>query len=249
MEYLNGGREKKIKRDNDKVIRPCNDWTQYVHVFLRYLHSNGFNKVPHPLGKDEKGNELVSFINGNVYNDMLPDYLRTEETLKRVAGLLKDYHDNSASYVELLNGDEKWMLLPVEPFEVMCHGDFAPYNVVFENDIPKAIIDFDTVHPGPRLWDISYALYRWVPLMNPENPESFGDVTDQKNRVEIFLDTYGMFYRENTVIENVIMRLESLLDYIFSESGNGNEDFKKNVDDGHHLSYIKDISYIKKYFR
>jgi len=35
---------------------------------------------------------------------------------------------------------------------------------VFRKGMPVALIDFDTAHPGPRIWDVAYAAYRFVPL-------------------------------------------------------------------------------------
>ncbi|MGI4776165.1 MAG: phosphotransferase [Janthinobacterium lividum] len=32
----------------------------------------------------------------------------------------------------------------------MCHGDFAPHNVVYSKDQAIGIIDFDVCHPAPR---------------------------------------------------------------------------------------------------
>lgn len=60
------------------------------------------------------------------------------------------------------------MLSAVNPIEVMCHGDFAPYNVVLNGSDAVGIIDFDTLHPGSRLSDVAYAVYRWAPLKIPE---------------------------------------------------------------------------------
>ena len=50
------------------------------------------------------------------------------------------------------------------PAEVVCHNDFAPYNVVFGDDGPVGVIDWETAAPGARVWDVAYAAYRFVPL-------------------------------------------------------------------------------------
>ena len=47
---------------------------------------------------------------------------------------------------------------------MICHNDVAPYNTVFVDGRPRALIDFDTAGPGPRVWDIAYAAYTFVPL-------------------------------------------------------------------------------------
>ncbi|WP_405867085.1 phosphotransferase [Streptomyces sp. NBC_01515] len=41
------------------------------------------------------------------------------------------------------------------PVEVICHGDFAPYNCVFTGEGAVGLIDFDAARPGPRAWDLA----------------------------------------------------------------------------------------------
>jgi len=54
------------------------------------------------------------------------------------------------------------------------------------------IIDFDVSHPGPRSWDIAYALYRWAPFTNPNNKDGFGSIYDQIKRARLFCEAYGL---------------------------------------------------------
>lgn len=150
-EELTGGREGKIRKDNDKVIRPSNPWTPHVHAFLRYLKGQGMENIPTPYGLTESGEEIVSFVEGIVYNEELPASILTDEILVEVAQLLRRYHDLGAAYMAKLSGDEVWMLPARTPAEVMCHGDFAPYNITFTDGHVHGIIDFDTLHPGSRL--------------------------------------------------------------------------------------------------
>ena len=72
-EVLHGGRRGKISKEEDKVIRPGNKWTSHVQSFLSFMHENGFNNIPKPYGINESGMEMVSFVDGTVYNDSLPN--------------------------------------------------------------------------------------------------------------------------------------------------------------------------------
>jgi hypothetical protein len=64
MEFLQGGRENKIARVANTVRRPAGPWTESVHALLRHVRAVGFTAVPQPLGFDEAGNEIVTFLAG-----------------------------------------------------------------------------------------------------------------------------------------------------------------------------------------
>ena len=41
------------------------------------------------------------------------------------------------------------LLEAVEPYEVICHGELAPYSCIFDGSRLVGLIDFDTVRPDP----------------------------------------------------------------------------------------------------
>ena len=242
-ERLTGGREGKIFREADCVVRPANPWTHHVHDFLNYLIAGGFECVPHAQAITDDGREIVSFVDGTVYNDGLPDVIMTDETLRDVAKLLRCFHDKGADYISRLDGDECWMLPKRAPAEVLCHGDFAPYNITFVDDKVYGIIDFDTLHPGPRLWDIAYAAYRWVPFVSPENPDYRDGLARQMERLRLFAEAYG----SRDLPDMMIARIGALVDYMRKEAAAGNEDVQRNIAEGHMNLYLQDIAYLQRY--
>lgn len=243
-EKLVGGRNDIYKVDQ-KVIRPVNIWSKTVHDFLGYLNKKGIDFVPIPYEINDKY-EIVSFIEGEVYNYPLPLMFHDDLMIVSAAVLLKKYHNVSEQYLSQLNGKEEWMLPTLTPIEVICHGDFAPYNIVINNNQANAIIDFDTIHPGSKMWDISYAIYRFVPLINPQSKESFGTFEEKIRRVKLFLDTYNVSKSmRDEFVDTLIFRLESLVKYIENEAKNGNDDFQGNIDNGHLVQYLDDIKYLK----
>lgn len=246
MEYLEGGREKQIVRNENTVTRPSGPWTPTIHKLLRSIRSNGFTSAPIPISVDSNGKETISYVHGDVYNYPLPDSVASTEALQSAAALLRKYHDSTIRFCESLNGNEKWWLPPTEPIEVICHGDYAPYNVVFKNMTAVGIIDFDTAHPGSRIWDISYALYRWAPFVNPSNQNGFGKERDCLLRAKQFCLSYGLpdpGWRN--LFSNMILRLENLVALMRKEASSGNISFKQNIADGHDQLYIDDIDYLK----
>ena len=211
------------------------------------MHENGFSNIPKPYGINEEGKEVVSFVEGEVFNDSLPDMIMSDEVLIDVAKLLRRYHDIGEKYVQRLTGEEVWMLPKKEPQEVMCHGDFAPYNMTFVEGEVHGIIDFDTLHPGSRLWDIAYAVYRWIPFVSPTNPDYRENLEEQIRRLKLFADTYGLCADARKDLPKMMVeRIQSLVSYMQREAENGNEDVLKNIEDGHMKMYLDDIQYIRE---
>jgi hypothetical protein len=248
-EYLAGGRDNVIYRKENCVFRPSGEWTRYVHKYLKYLHDSGFKKVPYPFGIDQKGIECLSFVEGTIFNGILPEEARSDEALISVAETLREFHDKGNEYVKCLDGNETWMLPKREPIETLCHGDFAPYNIALTGSEVVGIIDFDTLHPGPRLWDIAYALYRWIPMMAPSNPENFGSEEDKHRRLRLFMDSYEVYSSSDNVeiLKWIGNRLEFLINYMKEEAAKGNETFQKHIEAGHLMQYIIDLEYIRAF--
>ena len=55
-----------VVRVGDTVCRPAGPHTPAVHALLSYLQTVGFEGAPRPLGIDERGREILSFIEGTV---------------------------------------------------------------------------------------------------------------------------------------------------------------------------------------
>ena len=103
------------------------------------------------------------------------------------------------------------------------------------------------MHPGTRLWDLAYAIYRWVPFMAPANPEHRGDLAGQLRRLRLFADSYGMTEAERRDLPKaMIERLQSLISYMETEAARGNEDMRKNIEAGHLTLYRRDIAYFEE---
>ena len=235
-EQLVGGRSE-IFKEGKKVYRPKPFNHIEVHKFLDYLQSRGSRITPKVIGITDH-QEVLSFMKGTVYNE-LPFALQTDKMLKTAAKLLKKFHDLSRGYIWHLEGNEQWLLPAQEHVELICHGDFAPYNVTIVGEYAKAIIDFDTIHPGSAMWDIAYAIYRWVPF------EAGGDLQAQIRKAKVFLTAYNSEWRDNeTFVYVLTRRLEALVQFMQKEANEGNENFKQNIEDGHLQKYLRDIEYL-----
>lgn len=240
-EKLTGGNITAVFRIGSTVHRETGPWTPQVHRLLVHLRNKGINEVPAPLGFDEQGREILTFIPGLVGNDPLPESLRTDDVLIAAARLLRRLHDATVDVAPTwLTG---WRAPAREPVEVICHGDFTPYNCVFEQGKLIGVIDFDYAHPGSREWDLAYALYRFAPIMAPSNPDSFGSLSEQCRRVRLFCDAYGLENRSQ-IVQTIKLRLAYMADFLRQGAAQGDERLQANIDAGHLLIYENDYAYV-----
>jgi len=231
-----------VVRVGNTVRRIPGKWTPSVHALLKYLRSHRFVSVPEPLGFDKKGREILSFIEGEVGTYTLTSAARSNAALISAAKLLRAYHDATVDFLSSHHGD--WQLENHPPLEVICHGDYAPYNCVYSKDQVIGMLDFDMAHPGSRVWDVAYAVYRFAPITAPDNQDGFGTCQAQAERARLFCDTYGLREREN-LIPTVLERISALVDFLYARANAGNTIYQKFVAEGHDKLYLNDLNYIK----
>jgi hypothetical protein len=240
---LEGGRPGTIIRTGNRVSRPAGPWSKSVHASLNHLHRQGFDAAPQPIELAD-GRETLSFLDGEVANDPPPAFFRDDTILVAAAHLLRRYHDAAVNF-EIPDG-AVWMHPAQENAQVVCHSDFAPYNTVFRNEMPVGIIDFDVAHPAPRLWDIAYALYRWVPCGNPAAAPERGSLEEQARRIRYFLEAYGLDrpHWPNAVAQ-MIIRLEALTASMQQKADAGDEKFQADIARGDLNLYLGDIAWLR----
>ncbi|GAE29411.1 phosphotransferase [Alkalihalobacillus hemicellulosilyticus] len=251
---LTGGNVSNVYRLGDTVRRDLKRDSMKIHSLLKHLENKGYHYAPKFLGIDEKGREVLSFIEGEAGNDPLKAYMWSNQSLKEIAKMLRLYHDAVSDFP--LSDD--WQPIDKTPphFEVLCHNDFARYNIIFNHERPVGIIDFDVAGPGPRLWDIAYTLYTCVPLSRfylSEAGEKVYYETSQhanrvKQRVQLFFDSYGET-RKDDYLETVLLRLEGLCQTIERKANEGDPAFQKMIEEGHLEHYQNDMAFIQTYGR
>lgn len=251
-ELLTGGNVSNVYRVGDTVRRELKPDSPKIHKLLNHLHNKGFNYAPKFLGIDEKGREILSFIEGESGNYPLKDYMWSDDVLIEIAKMIRLYHDSVSDF----SFDDSWQSIDNTPqqFEVLCHNDFAIYNIVFNHERPRGIIDFDVAGPGPRLWDIAYTLYTCVPLSRYYLSETGEKVyynsllhADRvKRRVKLFFESYGEEI-EQDYLEMVLLRLDGLCKTIIRKADEGDTAFQKMIDEGHLEHYQNDIKFISEH--
>jgi aminoglycoside phosphotransferase (APT) family kinase protein len=94
----------------------------------------------------------------------------TDEQIAAVMRLLRRYHDTF--------GDD-----------VTGHGDFGPWNIVWRNGLPFAVIDFDNVYRGDAADDVAYALRMFISYGFSRDPP-----TELVRRTGAALQAYGTIF-------------------------------------------------------
>jgi aminoglycoside phosphotransferase (APT) family kinase protein len=78
--------------------------------------------------------------------------------------------------------------------EVMSHGDLGPWNTVYRDGRPVALIDWDACGPVDPMVDVAGAAWSYVPLA-PDNRLAeigFDPLPDIAQRLRLFVDSYGV---------------------------------------------------------
>lgn len=231
-ELLTGGGLNQVVRVGGTVRRPTGPWTPRVHQLLDHLAPLGIAPLVH--GFDDQGREVLTYLEGEVGHPPIPEHLRGDDTLVAVAELVRVLHDATAELADLRDG---WQLPAVEPVEVICHNDLAPYNVVFDGPVPVGVIDFDTARPGPRWWDLAYTAYCLVPL----SPE-FGAPEEQWRRAELFCAAYGT--TAEGLGRHVLARLDDMVRMIRERP-----EFHRQREERHDLLYLDHAEYVRAHFQ
>ena len=189
-----------IVRIGDTVRRPVRPFTATVQAYLAHLHQAGFTAAPVPLGVDEQGREVLSYVPGEVPRNPLPPETAGDEVLVALARLIRALHEASAGWTP--PADAVWGGIPGtggppplgpdgEP-ELVSHRDYCPGNVVFRDGLPAALIDFDLAKPTTRLYDLVNALWYWAPLRDPADRAPAFAGADVPRRAAVFAGAYGM---------------------------------------------------------
>jgi hypothetical protein len=203
-----------VVRIGDTVRRPVRPFTATVQQYLAHLHAQGFDAAPVPLGYDDAGREVLSYVPGGVPVEPLPAEATGPEVLTALARLVRRLHDAAQGWVppeDAVFGSLPGIRPPgVKPLfatpELVSHQDYCPGNVVFRNGVPAALVDFDLARPTTRVADIVNALYWWAPLLHPADRAPALAEADIPARVRLFADAYGMNAEQRTTLVDVAIQ-------------------------------------------
>lgn len=197
--------EQVVVRVGGTVHRPVGPHSDAVDALLRHFEAVGFDGAPRALGRDERGRQVLSFVEGE---PALPPIPAGDQVLAELGALLRRMHGAQAGFVAPPGADwHSGPLAPPEGGELICHNDLFPPNVIFRDGSPVALIDWDLSVPALPLFDIASAANMWVPLAHDGRARTFGLPTEHRGkRLRILCDGYGLDATERADLLDVVAR-------------------------------------------
>jgi hypothetical protein len=192
-EVLLGGLETgRVVKLGETVRRAAGPWTPTLQALLGHLQFKGF-PAPRPLGVDEQGREVVSFLPGRASNWPWPEALLEVPGARQMGAFLKRYHQAVAGFAP--PSPNLWRHGPqaVGAGELVLHGDFGPHNLIWSQTSVIGVIDFELARPGDPMQDVGFAVIRAAQLRPDEmtRPAGFAAPPDRRARLEAFAEGYG----------------------------------------------------------
>ncbi|MFN8156936.1 MAG: phosphotransferase [Candidatus Nanopelagicales bacterium] len=187
-----------VVRVGETVRRPTGPHSPLVHAMLEHLERVGFAGAPRYLGQDDRGREMLTYIEGEVAGRPWPDWVTDERRVASVARLVRTLDD--AMVPMGLPGhllpdevDPEGAPRPVGPAPTFVgHRDVTPENVVFRDGEAVGLIDFDLAQPVSRVDEVCNVLLWWAPLMPPEDRQESVREVDAIARAALIVDAYDL---------------------------------------------------------
>jgi hypothetical protein len=211
-EVLQDDPYRRVVRVGDTVRRPLQPWSPTVHELLQHLEGQGFEYAPRLLGIDDEGREVLTWIDGESGGDGWAKVV-TDEGLTAMARLLRDYHDAVRDFRPSAGAGWAAHDGVFRPGDLVCHGDFGPWNLVWRGNRPIGILDWDYAWPHPPIHDVAYALEYVAPFRDDDfamGSLRYPAPPDRRRRIEVFATAYGLNSTDGLDTEVVAQQEEVL---------------------------------------
>lgn len=230
--------------EGDVVTRPASEVSSTIHRYLRHLRNKGLRCVPEPLGIGD-GVETLAYIEGASGGEGWY-HQHTDQGLASAARLLRVIHDAGQDWAP--PADAVFNAPAVSGGEIVfCHGDPGPWNFVWKSQEAVGLIDWDYLHPAPRLDDVAYALQWFGPLRRNEFAlewHHFPVVPDRRHRVRAFIDAYGKL-PDFDLVDAVTARMQATSDFERARAEAGHEPQRTWVAEGSLERRASEIAWVQ----
>jgi aminoglycoside phosphotransferase (APT) family kinase protein len=199
------------------------------------------------IGMDEEGREVLTYIAGRPGVEPYQPTTWADGTLSQVGRLIRRYHDATVDFVP--PSGALWQTLVGAPRhgEVICHNDLSPANTIYGDRGPRTFVDWDLAAPGPRVWDLAYAVYRFVPLYPDDACERLGiPIASRAERIRLLSEAYG-HEDESTLLDVVEARILSLYETARERGEAGEPGWKDVWRDTRGRQWLASLEYVRRH--
>jgi aminoglycoside phosphotransferase (APT) family kinase protein len=226
-----------VVRIGSTVRKPATVATPAVQAFLAHLHSVGFVAAPQGLGFDERGRQVLEFVPGAMWDRK---HQNTLADLRRVGVLIRSLHDATASFTPPVFAEWEALSVP-DGYDIICHNDLAPWNLVCGAD-RWAFIDWDNAAPGTRLWDLAWATISFPPV------EPDCDLSVAATAIHAIVDGYRLQLSEyGKLLRLMAERARAGSDLLVQGARTGQQPWARLYAEGHDKYWGPVSDYIDRY--
>jgi hypothetical protein len=211
-ELQGGSLSSGVTRAGGMVHRPVGEWTPTIHALLRHLEAAGFGGAPKVLGFDERGWEVLEYLEGDVpWPEAHKRLLGTDEAMFGVGQLLREFHEAVAEFDP---GDRAVWRFPEMQADsmayaggravIVCHNDPAAWNLVVGHE-RLYLIDWDAAGPRPAIWDLAYCAAGVVPLRPDPVPYGWAEPVPVVERLLALAEGYHLPRAELVKLPEVVV--------------------------------------------
>jgi ribosomal protein S18 acetylase RimI-like enzyme len=213
---LGGDVTEGVVRVGSTVRRPAGPHSTAIAAYLRHLESAGVAESPRHLGIDDKGRDILSFVDGDTAGRPMHAWTADPSVLSAIAGLQRRLHDASPLDLELPDGAAFSNPVHIDGLpdawdraDVIGHNDLTPDNLIFRDRELVGVIDFDLAGPTTRLLDIVTTLIYWGPLRDPVDRDPVLQDADAGARMRLYAAAYGLDPDQRSMLYDVAVRRQN----------------------------------------
>ncbi len=148
------GNAGQVFRVGDTVRRPWRPHTLATHAVMERLSVAAPGVAPVPLGRDDQGREVLSWMPGDVAVPPFPAWAFTDRYLASLGRLLRRIHDALLGWEPPAGSVWGSELADPQGGPLIVHADICPENIVARDGEAVAVLDWEFAAPGRAVWDV-----------------------------------------------------------------------------------------------
>jgi hypothetical protein len=234
-----------VVRVGHTVRRPHQPQSPAVAAYLDHLEAVGFDASPRYLGRDARGRDVLTYLEGDVAGDPPEPWAADLDLLTSVAALVRRLNDASASFAvdqqfrpfpDAVWGPELIEFVPPYPLptpQFISHMDVTPQNVVVRDGRAIGLVDFDLSGPTNRWLTAHSVALHWVPLFAPEDVWPTWPAVDRMQRLRVVADGVGLDADERAAFaELAVQRAETSFAFMKASAEQLGDGWQRMWDEG-----------------